>query len=275
MIEMARIAGGRHYHCDDPKDVPGVMVRETRAATADDTRSASRPPCSARCRACRPTAPRHWPVTCRDESQARGRAVADGRRPRSIAGLVAFGRGDRRRLDLRPARAGQPGLAEVAGYPEFWQRLVRHAASRPAPPEWQLSVSRQGDCRRVGLETVSHPPTTELPEAIRLTAGDACRGKSRSDPASGCQRPLRSRFPPWIGRVSDRRADRPFGRPAAILGTLRCGSTIPTNCALGPDNVALLQAIAASTGGRFNPPVEALLAPDGRTVPAATPPGAR
>jgi Ca-activated chloride channel homolog len=65
LIEMARIAGGRHDHCDDPNDVPGVMVRETRAAAADDTpQRVSTPPSSVRCPDCTSTVPRNWPVTC-------------------------------------------------------------------------------------------------------------------------------------------------------------------------------------------------------------------
>ena len=59
--EMATIAGGRHDHCDDPADVPRILVQETKVAAADEGyRDSARSLCG-RCRASRLVRPlRCW-----------------------------------------------------------------------------------------------------------------------------------------------------------------------------------------------------------------------
>jgi Ca-activated chloride channel homolog len=267
MIEMARIAGGRHYHCDDPKDVPGVMVRETRAATADDTPQRFET-----------TVFRALPGLPTDGAPPLAGYAVTNPKPRAEQLLMAAGRdpllawwpldaGIAVALTCDPHGPGNRDWQKWPGYPDFWQRLVRHAARRPAPPEWKLSVSRQGAAGWVRLETVSHPPATELPEAIPM----------RLETPAGESRDL------ILQAVVGGRYEAGFA--AMDLGEYRIGGQLdssdgpaqslgvslwidyPDELRLGPDDVVLLQAIAASTGGRFNPPVETLLAPDGRTVP--------
>jgi Ca-activated chloride channel homolog len=105
------------------------------------------------------------------------------------------------------------------------------------------------------------------PDAIRLTletpAGDATELLPR--------RIVRGRYEAAFPAVDmgEYRMEATIdgsGGPTATIGTSMF-IDYPDELRLQPENVALLQAVATTTGGRFDPSAESLLTPDGRTRP--------
>ena len=143
--EMATIAGGRHNHCDDPSDVPRILVQETKVAAADEGY-----------REFRPFALRTLP----------GLDVA------SAPPLLGYARTNPK-PDAEPllfAVAGHPLLCwgrygagvtlaftsdvkgpwtarwkSWPGYGAFWKRLVRHVARQPQPSPLNMSARCSGE----------------------------------------------------------------------------------------------------------------------------------
>lgn len=267
LIEMARIAGGRHYHCDDPKDVPGVMVRETRAATADETPEKFET-----------SVFRELPgLPIEGAPQLAGYAVTNPK-PDAEQLLMAAGRdpllawwslGSGIAVAITSDVVGPNNRAwqQWHGHTDFWQRLVRHAARPPALPCWQLSVQRQGNTARVRLADVRPDGSRELPDAVRLTLWTPDGTQRDLDPLPLASGDFEATFEAVeLGEYRIEAAIESLDQPTRTLVTSLV-IDYPDELRLQAQDTAMLQAIAATTGGRFAPSAETLLEPDGRSIP--------
>jgi Ca-activated chloride channel homolog len=267
LIEMARIAGGRHYHCDDPRDMPGVMVRETRAATVDD-------------------APEQFEASVfralpglpfEGTPQLMGYAVTNPK-PEAEQLLMAAGRdpllawwplGSGIAVAVTSDLIGPNNRAwqHWSGHTAFWQRLVRHAARPPALPCWQLSAQRQGNTARVRLADVPPQGSRDLPDAIRLILRTPDGTQRDLEPLPLASGHFEATFEAVdLGEYRIEATVESLDRPSRTFATSLL-IDYPDELRLQAQDTELLPAIAATTSGRFDPSVETLLEPDGRTVP--------
>jgi hypothetical protein len=101
------------------------------------------------------------------------------------------------------------------------------------------------------------------PDAIRLTLETPAGDTSELLPRRIVRGRYEAAFPAAdLGEYRvEAKIDR-SGGPSATIGT-SLFIDYPDELRLQPDNVALLQAVAATTGGRFDPSAESLLTPDG------------
>ena len=266
LIEMARIAGGRHYHCDDPKDVPGVIVRETRAATADEVPEQFET-----------SVFRALPgLPFEGAPQLAGYAVTNPK-PEAEQLLMAAGRdpllawwplGSGIAVAITSNVVGPDNRAwqQWPGHTDFWQRLVRHAVRPPALPCWQLSVLRQGNSARVRLADARPERSRELPDDVRLTLWTPDGTQRDLEPlpmASGDFKATFEAVDPGEYRIEAvvESLDQPT---RTFITSLMID--YPDELRLQAQDTAMLQAIAATTGGRFAPSAETLLEPDGRSI---------
>jgi Ca-activated chloride channel homolog len=266
LIEMSRIAGGRHHHCDDPKDVPGVMVRETRAATADDTPQSF---ATSVYRALPGLQIAGAPqlagyVLTNPKPEAEQLLMAAGRDP--LLAWWSHGSGIAVALTCDAGGSVNRAWQQSPGYADFWQRLVRHAARRPAPPPLDLSLVRQGDTAfvRLDLDPVQLAATDPATVRITLTVPE---GDARELPLIPVVAGRYEASFPAVGPGEYRveaTIDRSAAPPLTASGSLFVD--YPDELRLQANDVALLQAIAETTGGRFDPAPESVLAPDDRTV---------
>jgi len=268
LVEMARIAGGRHHHCDDPKDVPGVMVRETRAATADDTPQSfatsiyrSLPGLQI---AGSPQLAGY--VLTNPKPEAEQLLMAAGRDPLLV--WWPHGSGIAVALTCDAGNSVNQAWQQWPGYTDFWQRLVRHAARRPAPPRLELSLVRQGATAFVRLDFDPMLEDATDPETVRITVSSPDGNALALTPIPVVAGRYEASFPSVV--QGEYRVEASIDRSAAP--PLTAGASLfvdyPDELRLRTNDVDLLQAIATATGGRYDPEPtpESLLAPDGRTV---------
>jgi hypothetical protein len=269
--EMARIAGGRHHHCDNPADVPKILVQETKAATGQEA-----------VQSVRVSAYRDLPgLDLRGAPPLAGYALANTK-PEAEQLLLAAGRDPL--LAWWPQGAGiavaltsdtghrwtRPWLS-WPGYGAFWSRLVRHAARPPQEDALHLAVACQSD---QAVATLQVPAADDR----QLQVGQAELRVRRPD---GTQTVLAA------DQQSPTRYAASF--PAEALGEYRVqaelrqddGRTLAAEAVLFRDylaelqsaetNESLLRAVAEATGGRYHPQPTDLLAPDGRSLTRHTP----
>jgi Mg-chelatase subunit ChlD len=265
--EMARIAGGRHHHCDDPADVPRILVEETReAAGAEGRREFS------------PFVFRALPgLDVASAPQLLGYARTS---PKPEAERLLFAVGGYPLLTWWQYGAGTvmaltadvkgrwtAGWQTWPGYGAFWSRLVRHAARRPKTPPWVVNVDASSRRCRVSIDTVDEDgadvnkaaPTMTLtgPDgaAVSLHPELVAPGRYQAEvPATG------------LGEYSvTASADGQAEEQRALF------LDYPDELRLAVADERLLQGIASATGGRYEPAPAEVFAGDGRTAERLTP----
>jgi hypothetical protein len=263
---MAEIAGGRHKHCDDPADVPKILVQETRtAASAVGEREF------------KPFALRSLP----------GLEVA------SAPSLLGYARTNPKQ-DAEPllfAVGGHPLLAwwrygegvsmafmadakdrwarrwqSWSSYGAFWNRLVQHAARRATEPDLTLDVQVSDGIARLTADLVDQN-ATRADHSLRANLFGA----------EGAAQELVMR------RVAPDRyqAELPVELSAGYTVEVRSDENAPPQRAaffvdypdelrLQPANEQLLRAVATLSGGTYDPDPHEVFLPDGRTVQRLT-----
>ena len=269
--EMATVAGGRHYHCDDAAAVPTILEQDTQAAAG-----------------------------AQDDQEFNAFALRSlpGLDISSAPSLLGFARTNVK-PDAEPllfAVAGHPLLAwrrygagiTVAftadvkdrwaarwqswpGYGPFWKRLVRHAARRRQEDGLDVLLTKSGQTIAVEVDTpVDH-------SGHRLT--DA-RVSATVSPSGGSHQTLTlEQVAPGLYRAetgtdeSDQyvvqvTCETPSGGRWESERTLLVD--YPDELRLRSTNEALLRNVAAVTGGVYDPDPASIFAPDGRSVERVT-----
>jgi len=270
--KMARIAGDerRHRHCDDPADVPRILVQETQAAASE-----------AGLHNIKPFVLRSLPgLDVRSAPELAGHVstgLKPGAEPLLMAGAaplltwwrygagvpVAFTSDAKNRWGRR--------WQSWSGYGAFWKRLVRHAARSPKPSNMSMQIRRNRGRAVVTLDVrdeerkfvdhagVSAVVTRPDEQPITLDAIQVAPGRYETSFAAD----ELGRYTVEAVLQDDSESER--GEKQAFF------VDYPDEMLFKPTNHTLLRSVAAATGGAYDPEPESIFAPDGRTVERITP----
>jgi len=277
--EMAALAGGRHQHCDDPSDVPRILVQETRQAAAGETYREFRP-FALRILpgldvASAPPMLGYAPTNPKPDAEPLLFAVAG--HPLLCWGRCGVG------LTLAFTADVQGPWTERwrswPGYGAFWKRLVRHVARPPQPDPLTMSSEERGGTLVVTADVV--PAGGRYASDARLAATVA------SPPGAPQTRPLEPVAPGRYAASFPVPAPPPVAYDVRVAGfegwagsevgrpQLSAAQTVfldyPDELRLRATGEARLRGVAETTGGVFRPEPAAVFAPDGRTVQRAVP----
>jgi Mg-chelatase subunit ChlD len=264
--EMARIAGGRHNHCDDPADVPKILVQETRVAASDEGLQPFRP-----------FALRSLPGL--DVASAPPLLGFARTNPRSDAEPLLFAVAGHPLLSWRRYGAGVTVAftsdikdrwarqwQSWPGFGPFWKRLIDHAARRPKEPNLEVSLQRVRDAVTITADLVDDKGG--FVNGVRLTANVTAPGASPTLLMLEQTAPGRYQAP-FV-------ADAPGEYTVRVATESTAGGNwqqdrvmyvdYPDELRLEPTNDKLLRNVAAASGGIYNPDPTAVFAPDGRTA---------
>lgn len=271
--EMATIAQGRHNHCDDPSDVPRILVQETKVAAAAEGD-----------REFRPFALRTLP----------GLDIA------SAPPLLGYARTNPK-PDAEPllfAVAGHPLLcwgrygsgltlaftSDVKsrwtarwrawpGYGAFWKRLVRHVARQPQLSPLTMSARCSGGTIVVTADLTAAASRYATDAKLTATVAGA-RGEPQTLPlepvAPGryaatftAQTPIPAEY--------EIRVTGPGSSALQLAATQTVFIDYPDELRLQSANEDLLRRVAETTGGVFRPEPTSVFTPDGRIVQRVAP----
>jgi len=260
--EMADIAGGRHRHCDDPADVPKILVQETRAAASEEGLRDYSPyvlrPLPGLDVAQAPKLGGYVPISPKTGAETLLMAGPD-----PLLAWWRYGKGVAAAFTRDAKR-----WTSWSGYANFWKRLVRHTARRPAPSRLDVQMRRSredvvvtldaldGDLRyankaRVSIELVK--PRQESLDARQVAPG---RYQTQFAVESDGEYQVEASF--------EDGSQEPLRERAFIF------VDYPDELSLKSTDEVLLKSVAAATGGTYQPEPAAVFAPDGRTVDRRT-----
>lgn len=267
---MADIARGRHHHCNDPSDVPRILVQETQVVAADETH-----------REFRPFALRTLPGLEIASAPPLDAYARTNPKPEAEPLLFAVGghpllcwwrHGAGVALALTSAvdnRQAAPWHT-WPGYGAFWERLVRHVARPPAASPLSLAARRTGDAIAVSVNWIGsddHEVTSGKLTAKIAGPGGESRSLDLPPVAPGC---YAATFPAS--------ADEPAEYEIRVASEDGGGAVVrtvfldyPEELRLREADETLLRHVAETTGGVFQPDPASIFAPDGRTVARVIP----
>ena len=261
--KMARIAGDerRHRHCDDPADVPKILIQETQAATDE-----------AGLHDIRPFVLRTLPGLDVESAPALTGHVATGLKPGAEPLLMAgsdplltwwrYGAGVSVAFTSDAKNRWGQRWQNWPGFAAFWKRLVRHAARKPQPSDVSLDIRHTSGRAAVALD-------------VRDDQGNYANGVDVSVSVNDSNMKAAQVAP---GRYEAAFAVDELGQymVEAVIQDASGGEHIekqalfvdyPDELLLKPTNHTLLESVAVATGGIYDPKEPAsVFAPDGRTV---------
>jgi hypothetical protein len=271
--EMATIAGGRHNHCDDPSDVPRILVQETKVAAADEGY-----------REFRPFALRTLPgLDVASAPPLLGYARTNPKPDAepllfAVAGhpLLCWGRhGEGLTLAFTSDVKG-PWTARWKtwpGYGAFWKRLVRHVARQPQPSPLNMSSRCSGGSIVVTADLTA--ADGQFATDAKLTATVAGpRGEPQTlalEPVAPGRYAATCTAQSPIPAEYEIRVTGPDGSNPSLAATQTVFFDYPDELRLQSTNEDLLRRVAETTGGAFQPEPASVFAPDGRTVHRVAP----
>ena len=265
--KMANIVGGRHRHCDDPADVPNILVQETRAATSEGG-----------LRDFRPFVLRSLPGLNVAEAPPLGGYVPTS--PKQDAEPLLMAGPDPLRTWWRYGAGVTVAFTSDAkdrwakrwlawpGYTDFWKRLVRHAARRPGPSPLDVRMRRSRGNIAVTLDAVNEDLTYANTAQVSIELV-----KPRQEPLNVRQiAPGRHQAQITIESDGEYQVEASFeaGSQESFRERRSMFIDYPDELNLKTTNEALLKSVAAATGGTYAPKPADMFTPDGRTVDQRT-----
>ncbi len=252
LIDMARVAGGRHYHCDNPRQVPEILVQETQNAVSQrETVSAElvQPlpwlslqgaPALADFIYTRPKPGSHVVVT----------AGNDG--PPLLA-WWPFGQGKVVALptDLASGKAG--AWNSWAGADEFWVRITALAARQRRTHRESMRLVPLNDGRDVGV-SVDVSEQGQWSTGARVDVRVGANGDGDSQRSARLEQAAPGRYQGVLESIDSRevvtmRLDAAERTAQRSVGVVR---NYPEELRVGPINLEKLQDLVRITGGTFD-----------------------
>ncbi|MBC8870072.1 MAG: VWA domain-containing protein [Planctomycetes bacterium] len=260
--KMARIAGDerRHRHCDDPADVPKILIQETQAATDE-----------AGLHDIRPFVLRTLPGLDVESAPALTGHVPTGLKPGAEPLLMAgsdplltwwrYGAGVSVAFTSDAKNRWGQRWQKWPGFAAFWKRLVRHAARKPQPSNVSLGIRRVGGRATVVLDIRDDQGNDDGVDVFVSV------NESNVEAAQVAPGRYEARFDvDKLGQymveavVQDASGGEHIEKQALFVDYL-------DELLLKPTNHTLLKSVAAATGGVYDPEDPAsVFTPDGRTV---------
>jgi Mg-chelatase subunit ChlD len=271
LIDMARIAGGRHHHCDNAADVPGILVRETRAAAGQEKPAEFSPFALRKLPGLEtdsaPNLLGYARTNPKDQAEPLLFAVAG----HPLLSWWRYGAGITVAFTADVKDRWSTPWHSWSGYGPFWKRLVRHAARRSTGPDLNVSVKVSG---RQATISVDAPLDAESgrPSDSRVMA-------EVSSPNCADRVLDLTLVAPGLYQASFETAgddefeiDVTFEGPSGQLWHARSALLIdyPEELQWRPTRESLLRGVAAASGGDYDPDPARVFEADGRTVERIT-----
>lgn len=282
--DIARIARGKHHHADDPNDLPQILERETRSAASRVTASQYQP-----------IVHRRLPGLDMSTAPPLLGYVATRYKPGAELLLLAgegdpllawwrYGRGVAMVLTTDVKDRWGKRWQSWPGYDDFWRRLAKHAMRPPAPSRAVISVVQRDERLSVSVDAVAGSEETPNNETTAWLNGAV--GTLKLRPIQKKAGAAEDRSVPLIQTAP--------GRYTATLEVPQCEAFVLTAVVgrngetlarqqrgfatayaeefrLRPADEEKLRAIAATSGGQYDPEPTSVFAPDGRSVDVVQP----
>jgi uncharacterized membrane protein len=266
--DIARIAGGEHYHCDDAADIVSILVRDTRRVetTAREYAPIVHQPLPGLDVNRAPALLGYVPTSPHGGAQLLLRT--DGGDP-----LLAWRRHGRGMTVAFPADVKDRWGANWQSWPglaDFWSRLARYARRRTWD-ESQVSIRRQGSRATVSLDVLEEPAGgVALAATLRpFDASGAALAPQSISLVRTAPRHYEAEIDAALGSLCAVEVEVPSDGTGPRRKTVSLAHDYDDELLLGPAEESLLRIVSKQTGGRFAP------APDdvavGRIEPRGTP----
>lgn len=268
--DIARTAGGRHYHCDDPRQVPRILEEETRSTTQPAAAASVRPlvyrTLSDLDIATAPPLKGYVPTNPKPGSELI--LISPSGDP-----LLAWTRQGRGAVVAMAADMAGPQGAEWQnwkGFGSFVGRLVRQVLP-VREPAYRIATQRRFGQLRVTAEA-TNPSNTNPHRAgtlltFRFQSDDGKYGppteKRMSEPVPGRYEATLDSTATGIYGLRIRAGD---GTETHLEQRLAVTVDYPDELQLGPPDEALLKEVASVTGGSMLTDPRQDVPSDGRTV---------
>jgi hypothetical protein len=279
--DIARTAGGRHYHCDDPREVPRILEEETRSTA------------QAAATAVRPMVYRALPGLNLDAAPELAAHVEMNPKPGAELVLLTQGgdpllalgtHGKGKVAAMAADITGTPAVRwrKWSGYAPFLARLARHVLPTREPP-FRIATEHRFGRLHVTLDSTHHAPRdADLTRSVKSTiaSGDSVEltASFPTDNAAASHTQKLTMHPGAAGRYEatidatamgiyqlDVRMDKNGTEPEASQ-RLALAVDYPDELRLGPVDELLLGETAKVSGGSVMSENLKTIRPDGRTV---------
>jgi hypothetical protein len=267
--DIAQVAGGRHYHCDDPREVPHILETETRNTAARGAAAEIRPM-----------------IYKRMDGLEVGKApallgyVATNPKPDAELWLLTPGgdpllagitHGTGRVVAMAADIAGPAAVhwQRWDGYGPFLARLARHVL-KPRGPEFRITTERRFGQLTITLHkaaTVGRGPVRNVSLISKFVGDD---GKGTVPATQSMVEEVDGKYVTMVDTTATGiynltiRANDSDGQP--IEQRLAIAVDYPDELQFGPADDKLLTAVASATGGRVLTDPAQGVPPDGRAV---------
>ena len=262
--EIAEITHGRPYHCENPADIPRVVVEEAAVAAAATASHA------------RPLVLHQLPrLNAADTPPLTDSVATAAKPPAEVLLLTAagdpllswwrFGSGVTLAYTAKVAPTESTTTASPDREAQFWGRVVRQALGRPDTNPWDIQLVRAARRARITADALSPDGAFQNDAKASLTMTDpAGRQHSADLPLVAPGRYQAEIDLAALGIYEfELRLDGPstqyVERRALVLD-------YPDELRLAAPNESLLREICLASGGRYDLKVEDLFAADNRTA---------
>lgn len=273
--DIARIGNGRYYVADDPAQVPQIFAKETVTASKSAINEQPFTPSLVR-----PTQVLSE-IALDDVPFLLGYVVT---RPKATSEVIlATEAGDpllawwRYGLGMSVAftsDAKARWAAEWQSWPQFsqfWAQVARHALRKAEAKGAVVQVARHGRRASVTLDAIEPTGKFLNRAATELTLVDPRLGTKKLVMDQSAPGRYQAEFD--AGQAGSYQLMFSQTQDGRVVGRQSRGLAVgyPDELRLKPVNRDLLQSVARSTGGRFDPSPESVFAPPARSVPRAAP----
>ena len=267
--EIAKTTHGRPYHCENPADIPRVVVEEAVVAAAATASHA------------RPLVLHQLPrLNAADAPPLTDSVATAAKPPAEVLLLTAagdpllswwrFGSGVTLAYTAQIALADNIEAGSQDREAQFWARVVRQALGRTDTNPWDIQLVRAARRARITAEALS-PDGTFLNDAkVGLTVTEPAGGQHAAD--MPLVAPGRYQADIDLEALGAYEFELRLEGPSAQY-VERCALTLdyPDELRLAAQNESLLREVCLASGGRYDPRAEDLFAADGRTATRSLP----
>lgn len=279
--DISRAAKGRHYHCDDPADVPKILLQETKSAAAIPVI------------AFKPLVFRQLPGLDVAAAPVLTGSVSVSPKPRRSELLLIDAEGDPLLSWWRYGDGVTVALAADVqpwsawpGYGKFWGRLVSHAARDTTPREYTFTLRQAAGRGIATLEALTAEGKFLNGAKAVLNMPAQAAQRLPEAPSSGAL-VATDMVQTAPGRYQAEFDLSPFGvHEATVVLTdpaqpsrelFRANRALVPGYSdefrIGPTDENLLREVARASGGAYNPKAEEIFAPTERGVQTKVPLG--
>ena len=261
--DIARLAGGRHYHCDDAADIAAILIGDTKRVESADLEYEPIEYLHLPGLALRGAPPLLGYTPTSPQPQAELLLRTAGGDP--LLAWRRYGAGITLAFTSQVESGWGAQWKSWPGFERFWTRLAQHTR-RNLPPRFDLRIARRGDLATAMLDVVDS--NGELADGLApqasLTHFDAAGNRAAESLPLAMSQIAPGRY------AAEFAASEPGVQAVEIFFTDDTGQRQEVSGSLARDyadelrlnssNDDALRALAAATGGKYDPQPGELLA---------------